>query len=202
MKFPIYNYNLGLRFEAIASQYEGLDALLYPGGQSITYGELDGLSNQIGRVLYQLGLTNGDVLLLSGDKSPTMFATILASLKCGFTYCIYDSKGPGSRLERIISVCQPNIIISSPQDIESRQEDQESIAVLSYDELSNSSVSQKSDPQMETTYVVGNQLAYIMFTSGSTGIPKGAMMTHANVLTLIDWSLSKFRFYDGVVGRG
>ena len=194
-----YSYNLGLRFEVIASQYAELDALVYPDGKSVTYGELDGFSNQLGRVLCQHGLTNGDILLLSGDKSPTMFATILAALKCGFTYCIYDSEGPASRLKRIISVCHPKIIISSPQDIESRQEDQESIAVLSYDELSKSAVSQKSNPQMETASVVGNQLAYIMFTSGSTGIPKGAMMTHTNVLTLIDWSLKTFNFRPGEI---
>ena len=101
-----YNYNLGLRFEATVREHGSKNALVYPDQTEITYTELDKFANQVCITLNQRGVNSSDILLLSGDKSPTMFATLLASLKLGITYCIYDPNGPAKRLQKIINVCQ------------------------------------------------------------------------------------------------
>ena len=194
-----YNYNLGLRFEEIVRKYGSRNALVYPSKKVVTYSELDQLANQIGCILRQRGVNSNATLLLSGDKSPEMFATILASLKHGITYCVYDPEGPAKRLERIINVCQPQLIITSDDDTYPVEKDLDLIDFIAYSEVVKQASSQVPIPPMETADVVGNQLAYIMFTSGSSGTPKGAMMTHANVLSLIDWSLSTFCFGPGEV---
>lgn len=194
-----YNYNLGLRFEATVKSHGSKNALVYPDQTEITYAELDKFANQMCMALRQRGVNSSDVLLLSGDKSPAMFATLLASLKLGITYCIYDPNGPAKRLQKIINVCQPKLIIFSDHDTDSVEQYVDSIDIASYADVVNQAELHIEPPQPKTHKVAGDQLAYIMYTSGSSGTPKGAMMTHGNVLTLIDWSISTFDFKPGEI---
>ena len=194
-----YYYNLGLRFKKIVSKYGSKNALVYPSKRVITYYELDKLSNQIGCILKQRCVNSNNTILLSGDKSLEMFATILASLKYGIAYCIYDPEGPAIRLKKIIKVCQPILIITSDEDKDPIKKHMDSIEIINYSEIEEQAPLQNATQPNETITVEGNQLAYIMFTSGSSGTPKGAMITHANVLSLIDWSICTFDFGPGEI---
>jgi len=191
------NHNLGLLFENIVDKYGKLNAIVFNKEYVVTYNELDGLSNQIANALHKNKLSSDDVILISGDKSLDMFATIIAALKAGITYCVYDPSGPLDRLKRITNVCNPQLIINSSKDEFILNSGLVDFVVLEYKEIKKQALLLSPNRNAKVSNTLGNQLAYIMFTSGSTGTPKGAMISHDNVATLLDWSLDNFTFGPG-----
>ena len=196
MKVRMYEYNLGIRFQYIVEERALNTALWFDETQSITYLGLNQQANRIARLLRNQNVSTGDVVCLSGTKSINTFAGIIACLKIGAIYCVLDPATPGVRLRKIFSTCRPKLVFGeseflerftdliSAMGIETLKSDPEFIA---------DSVSEIDDSNLELTRsITGSNGAYIMFTSGSTGIPKGALMTHANVLNLIDWSRQTF----------
>ena len=75
--------NLGSLFEEIVSKYKNNNAILYPDGRKLTYSDLSEITQKTVSKFRSLGLVKDDKLLISGDKSPLMFASIIAALKIG-----------------------------------------------------------------------------------------------------------------------
>lgn len=135
---------------------------------------------------------------MSGDKKPSTFAFMLACLKVGAVYTMLDPESPGERLRRIMMTCMPKALFAE-RALEQRLQTvihQLDLAVI-HSETAETETRVKlyDDADLrETRSITGTHPAYIMFTSGSTGFPKGAVMTHSNVLNLIDWSLETYGF--------
>lgn len=191
----MYQYNLAYRFEHVASQHGNQIALWFSNDQQITYANLDQLANRVARLLLERGAKKSDVVCISGEKSLGTFAAMLACLKVGCTYAILDPDSPVERLRKILSTCRPKLLIAETEFSNRLAEVTveldigviNDLAVESYD---GSNLS-------ETRDVTGSDAAYIMFTSGSTGFPKAAVMTHANVLNLIEWAQETFSITPG-----
>ena len=169
----MYDYNLALRFEAVVSQHGDRTAIWFSKDAHVTYAELNELSNRVARFLTASGVVKEDVVAISGNKSVVTFAAMIASLKLGCPYVMLDPDSPSERQRKIISTCRPRVVLAEA-DLASEIDDLD------------------SDNLAETRRVTGSNPAYIMFTSGSTGFPKGAVMTHVNVLNLINWSRETF----------
>jgi D-alanine--poly(phosphoribitol) ligase subunit 1 len=191
-----YEYNLGLRFASVAARHRDRVALWWGPGQTISYGELDRLANRTAAALAADGVGAGDVVALAGVKSAATFGAILACLKLGAAYSVFDPASPDERLRRILEVLHPRRILA---DASSRGPAEAAagtlgIAVTWTDSESwQEAVATSPDREPPSVRrVTGSAAAYVMFTSGSTGFPKGAVMTHANVLNLIDWSGDTF----------
>lgn len=174
-----YTYNLGLAFEEVAERYGDNVALWFERDSLVLYRELNSKANQIARYLLGLGLGKGDVVCIFGWKTTETFAGMIACLKTGLPYVILDRKNPRSRNARIFQTCQPKNVL---------------FQALLQRELEYSAENLK-----ETHGVTGANPAYIMYTSGSTGQPKGAVMTHANLLNFIDWSITEYDIWAGDV---
>ena len=168
----MYEYNLAIRFQEVASQHGDRTAIWFSENNQITYAELNQTANRIARFMIERGAKKGDVVCLSGEKSSNTFASVIASLKLGCIYSILHPDSPPERLRKILSTCRPKLLLSEPD-------------FKSLDNFEDGNLP-------ETRYVTGSDPAYIMFTSGSTGFPKGAVITHANVLNLIDWGRETF----------
>ncbi len=162
----MYEYNLGLRFQSIVRQHAQKTALWFSENDTVSYDELDRTANQIARLLLDLGVVSNDVICFPGKKSLFTFASMIACLKIGALYSVLDLDNPPRRLYKILSTCNPKFIIAEDDDTKLEGYNSEAL------------------PQ--TRDIAGTNPAYI--TSGSTGFPKGAVMTHDNVLSLIDWS--------------
>jgi D-alanine--poly(phosphoribitol) ligase subunit 1 len=181
----MHDYNLGIRFQRIASEQAQHEALWFDEHERSRFAELNSAANRIARLLLKRGLNSGDVVLVSGQKSVETFAAMLACLKIGVIYAVFDYDSPIERLRRIVSTCQPKLIIGD----ESLTSEFGDIVVSTF---ATDAAGLDGANLNETNQVVGSDPAYIMFTSGSTGFPKGAVMTHQNVLNLINWSASTF----------
>jgi len=194
----VYIYNLGIKFEKIVERYSNNVALRFAEEDTFSYSELNSKANQIARYLKGRGICRNDVVCISGEKLFFTFACMLACLKLGVIYSIMDPDSPAERLRKILSVCIPKIFFASAELGEEirRVYDDSSFEIIDYkNKALEGEIRGLINSNLEVTQsVVGSNPAYIMFTSGSTGFPKGALMTHANVMNFIDWSLATFHF--------
>jgi len=188
-----YIYNIGLAFSKIAAENQGCTALKYPDGQVVTYPELESLSNRIAHYYLEKGLGKGDVIALFNNKSPLGYSCMLAALKTGIIYTNLDLTSPYQRIKKIIERCNPKLLIYDT-DCEIKKEVAEcGIGSVNLYENFGEQLSAYSDElPSQTRQVTGADGAYIMFTSGSTGFPKGAVISHANLLNFISWGQTEY----------
>jgi len=188
-----YIYNLGQLFSKIAEANSVRTAIIFEkDGSTISFGELDKLSNQIVNILNQHQVLPGNVVGIYNNKTKYGFASMLAALKLGAAYVNLDFNNPAERLEKIILRAVPKIIITD----KGINADVLYFGIESLDYNKNS-IAEETEKQDTGTpagmdNVTSSAPAYIMFTSGSTGFPKGAVMTHQNLLNFIGWGKQRF----------
>nr|WP_316640666.1 amino acid adenylation domain-containing protein [uncultured Roseateles sp.] len=195
----MYCTDLAKAFQRIAAVHGERTALLYPASRlQVSYSELAQLSEQLAVALRARGLRRGDVLAIFHDKSPRAFAAMLACLRLGVIYTNLDPDSPWPRLQRILSTCSPKLIVSAFAGLPFEAELLAAgcAPLLRLDALITPDMG--AGPVEERTVPSGSP-AYIMFTSGSTGSPKGAVMSHANVLWFASWARQRFAITPGDV---
>lgn len=186
----MYEYNLALCFQDIVERYPQRASLWFNEREIYTYSDLNRRANRLARLLLQQGLTSGSVLCISGLKSVHTFALMLACLKIGVVYSIFDPDSPPERLRKIFLTCLPRIVFADGRMLQKLDDALKELDIVSFnvDELTACTAGFEDTNLPLSNRVTGANPSYIMFTSGSTGFPKGAVMTHANVLNLIEWS--------------
>lgn len=184
--------NLAIAFDIVAGEHSDRPALIYPEtGNVVTYRELAVLATRIAQAMHVHGIGKGKVVALFHDKSPAAFAAMLACLRLGITYTNLDPDSPWERLRKILQICQPRVIINAFPELPHAE------AILvehCYDviDLCKIADAHSEGDLPDSRDIDGGTPAYIMFTSGSTGIPKGAVISHANLVWFSAWSRDRF----------
>lgn len=184
--------NLGIAFREVVARFPERIALFYPEtNQKVNYADLGRMVDQMTNILWTFGLRHGQVAAFFHDKNLKAFATMLACLRLGVVYTNMDPDSPWERIRKIFENCSPNVIINAFEKLpfEDELSQAKKIPVLHLYSI-NCMNSEEVLPPEEL--VQGGSPAYIMFTSGSTGMPKGAVMSHANLLWFIQWSRERF----------
>ncbi len=179
-----YIYNMGLRFKQVAGHSPHHIALRFADGQAMSYEALDARSDEIATHLIRAGAGTNRVVAIFADKHPVTYATMLACLKIGAAYVVLDTKGPEARREKILQQCRPAVFVSQTKDASWPQ-----AVTLSFDDLA--SPADPLNPKIISA-VCGTSPAYLMYTSGSTGFPKGVTISHASLLNFCDWARDTF----------
>jgi len=148
---------------------------------SITYVELDRLSTRLAYRLCSLGVGRGTIVPLCFEKSVWTPVAQLAVMKAGGASVVLDTTTPEKRLLAITRQVQPLVIVSSTvnEQLASRLADA-TVVTVDMDQLS-----QLTDSGCALPVVQPSDLLYVVFTSGSTGLPKGALVTHQNFSSAI-----------------
>jgi amino acid adenylation domain-containing protein len=175
-------------------------------GTRLAYGALEDASNRLARALKEAGCRRGDRVGLLMPKSPEAIVAMLGVLKADAIYVPMDPASPAARQARVLEVSDCRCLLAAGP-VEKNLRDALMAARLTrrptigwLDEGPPSdvdplftphdlSVSPASPPAYANT---DSDVAHILFTSGSTGIPKGVMITHANVAHFIRWARTYF----------
>jgi amino acid adenylation domain-containing protein len=150
------------------------------GSRSVTYADLNRQADVLAHTLRQHGLQLEDRVALYVERSPEMIVAMLAVLKAGGAYAPLDTRDPRQRLSWIIGDLSPRIIVSSKSVAKGLPE--VSVPVVYVDDTAGADVADGHDAILE---IGGDNLAYIIYTSGSSGRPKGVMIEHRAIARLV-----------------
>lgn len=147
-----------------------------------SYAELDARANQMGHALLDLKVKPGDRVGILLPKGFDSLAAMQAILRVGAAYVPLDPLSPLSRVRAVVADCSMSAVITErpPADI--------GVPTLepTTDFSSMRSVQPIPDPDRKA-----DDLAYILYTSGSTGLPKGVCLSHRNALAFVEWAAAE-----------
>lgn len=146
---------------------------------SWTYQQLDSLSSKLAYKLVMLGVGPEKIVPLCFEKSRWMPLSALAVMKAGGTSVALDSSLPEERLRTILQQVKPTMILSSSSNADMVKRSTTGPIFLVNEANIGCLESPPASPAVIPDVTPSNTL-YIVFTSGSTGIPKGVMISHSN----------------------
>lgn len=173
-------------------------------GRSLSYRELAERSTQLAGLLRACGLRKGDRVGLYFPKQAESVVAMLGVLKAGGVYVPLDPHAPAKRVAYIVENSGMNVLVTD----EARRAGLQAVSArvpvcvlvgaqrsgraeggetIAWESISSFPASRPPD-----VWAIESDLAYVLYTSGSSGEPKGVMLSHRNALTFVDWCAETF----------
>lgn len=189
-------YNLALLLDEVLVNHAARPALHYAETDH-TFRELGEWIDSLAALLMSKGLRRGDVIAIGHDKQALSYALMLAAIRLGVAYVNIDVASPIARTSRILQVSAPSLLFYDNPAYQTEMTELATAQGCELQLLDPSALPKAGEVDRErqrqcSRLVDGATIAYIMFTSGSTGVPKGVAVTHQNVLHFIAWGCERF----------
>jgi L-proline---[L-prolyl-carrier protein] ligase len=193
-----------------SARRHGEGTALVDGTRALTYAALDEHANRLAHLLRGHGVHPGDRVGLFLDKSMQALVGVYGILKAGGIYVPLDPQAPLARAAYIARNADLRVLVTGKEKMSSwgglvsHQTPVETLVALntSQEELADSVKELRvlpaealddypsSSPSVKRD---SSDLAYILYTSGSTGEPKGVMLSHRNALAFVDWAVAEIQ---------
>lgn len=177
-----YPKNISVKdlFEEIVEQYPEKIALIYQ-EQKLTYRDLNEIANQFARYLQNIGVSKQEFVGISMEKSIDFIIGILAILKVGGIYVPIDANYPDERKQFIISDGKIKVLIIQEEFLNKFSNEHLKEVCL---KKIKPKLSQYSKENLKIE-VQPLDIAYVNYTSGTTGVPKGVEVYNRGIIRLI-----------------
>ncbi|ORX80511.1 acetyl-CoA synthetase-like protein [Anaeromyces robustus] len=168
-------------FNEIANKYPEKCAIVY-NDIRINYRELNEMSNSLAHYIRESGIKRNDIIPIISDRSPYYLISMLAVSKSGGTFLPVNKKLPIERIQFILEEVKPKIILySNTQNIIDEllliNENYKVYDVQQHEyKLNTNSIENINEPE---------DVCYVLFTSGTTGKPKGTLISHFNIFNYV-----------------
>lgn len=197
-----YDANFYQQVRQQLGQYSNRTLLLDENGNSLSYADVDRQSAQLASYLTDLGIAIGDRISVQVDKSPIVLSLYLACLRAGFVFHPLNPAYQPAELPYFLGNAEPAMLICSSQKRAALEEIAHEAGIshiATLDADGSGSLIEDAQGAAENFVDVPRQvddLAALLYSSGTTGVPKGIMLTHdnlvANAKTLVDaWGFSE-----------
>ncbi|MGQ9367179.1 amino acid adenylation domain-containing protein [Azospirillum sp. A39] len=192
-----------------AARHPGATAVVMR-DRRLTYRQVEEASTRLARALRDAGCRDGDRVGLMLPKSPDAVVAMLGALKARCLYVPIDVQNPAPRAARIVDACRPRVLLAAKpaaallEPVRAASEAARAAAVgwlgdaapgegiaFTQDDVDAQSAAPlrlAGEPQAN---------AHILFTSGSTGLPKGVVIPHASVVAFVAWATAYFGYRPG-----
>ena len=181
------NENLYALFESRFPSDRGQPLLLLDAGRSMTYGEAEAGGARYASLLASLGVKPGDRVAVQVEKSPQALLVYLACLRAGAVYLPLNSAYQQGEIGYFLKDAEPTVVIAQPASMPWLAPIARNLGirhVFGLDEQGRGTWTDATAGQPATFETVprkADDLAAILYTSGTTGRSKGAMLTHGNL---------------------
>ena len=151
------------------------------GDRSLTYGQLNTRANRLARALLARGLGREAVVAVVAERNLDWLAAVLAIFKAGGAYLPIEPHFPADRIATMLARAECRLVLTEPGSTATLDPALESMPEVGKLHIQAGYGEDYADSDLGLP-ITPDQLAYIFFTSGSTGEPKGAMCEHAGLL--------------------
>ena len=171
--------------------------------RQLTYSELNLQANRVARYLCSIGIQPEQLVLLFLDKSELLIITMLGIWKSGAAYVPIDPTYPDDRVRFVLDDTKTAVVIASERHTERLQKTiagDRRLEIISLEPLLRSlaqDLTYQDAQNLDHLPLTSKQLAYVTYTSGTTGFPKGIFKEHTSVVNSITDLSSRY----GVVGQ-
>ena len=170
------------RFQEQVGLFPDAVAVLAPAEEaSLTYRELDKRSDNVAHRLIGAGVSAGDRVGISCERSANMLAVIVGILKIGAAYIPLDPSYPPNRISLMIEDTAMAVLVADTRS--AKRLPDFSGTMLDLSDCVQDGSARRSHEAVHIPHATDP--AYVMYTSGSTGTPKGAVVTHRNIMRLV-----------------
>jgi len=191
-----------------ALRYPDREAIIFK-DRALTFAELDRESNKLAHLLLSLNIVKGDRVGLYLDRGIDAIIAACAVLKTGAIYVPVDPAGPIRRISYIVEKCSIKTLVTCQDKLPKIEKafpeavpfthiiltdgsDTTSSSLKTAQLINGRSIADEFGKRAPDVNIIDSDIAYILFTSGSTGNPKGVMLSHQNSLTFVNSACSFF----------